>query len=284
MLTLDHLGYAAATLPPLREAFTKLGFALTAPRELQAVAADGRPRSLGQQSCHAVFAHGYLEFTAVADAGPTHHLAPWLAATPRVAILALGCEDAEVARASASARGVALGPVADAVREVDYGARAGTARFRWCALPAADTPESLVCLVQHRDALRVFQPEVQRHPNGARALAGLEWHLPTAQFARALERYAALLGVSARRDTDDAWRFSLGYESIVLRLASKATAATATVVIEVADLALARACLQRNGVRYAECDAGLEIAAESAGGAAMRLAVVYPRDSQNLGK
>jgi hypothetical protein len=286
MLKLDHLGYVAGSLPPLRAAFTKLGFALTVPRELQAVAADGQPRSLGQQSCHAVFAHGYLEFTAVANAGPTHHLAPWLIATPRVAILALGCEDAAAARTAAEGRGVAVGPVADAVREVDYGALAGPARFRWCALPDADTPESLVCFVEHRDAERVFQSDVQRHPNGARALVGLEWCFAATEFDLALARYAALLGVVATRETADTWRFALGRESIVLRRASKAmpTACAAKVVIDVADLAPARECLQRNGVPYAESDAGLEIAAESAGGAAMRLAVVYPRDSQIAGK
>ena len=286
MLELDHLGYAAGSLPPLRAAFTNLGFALTAPRELQAVAEDGRPRSLGQQSCHAVFARGYLEFTAVANAGSTHHLAPWLGATPRVAILALGCDDADTARSAAAARGVALGPVADAVRDVDYGALAGPARFRWCALDATDTPESLVCLVQHRDAARVFQREVQRHPNGARALVGIEWRIPAAEFDRTLARYAALLGVAAIRDADDVWRFALGRESIVLRRwsTSSPVAQAARVVIDVADLAVARTCLQHNGVLFSESDAGLEIDADSAGGAAMRLAVVYPRDSQITGK
>ena len=174
-----------------------------------------------------------------------------------------------------------LGPVADAVREVDYGALAGPARFRWCALDATDTPESLVCVVQHRDAERVFQREVQQHPNGARALVGIEWRIPAAEFDRTLARYAALLGVAARRDADDVWRFALGRESIVLRRSSTGVPVTqaARVVIDVADLDVARACLQRNGVPYSESDAGLEIAAESAGGAAMRLAVVYPRDS-----
>jgi hypothetical protein len=61
-------------------------------------------------------------------------------------------------------------------------------------------------------------------------------------------------------------------------------AQAARVVIDVADLAVARTCLQNNGVRYSESDAGLEIDADSAGGAAMRLAVVYPRDSQIAGK
>ena len=55
-------------------------------------------------------------------------------------------------------------------------------------------------------------------------------------------------------------------------------------MIDVADLAVARTCLQHNGVLFSESDAGLEIDADSAGGAAMRLAVVYPRDSQITGK
>lgn len=295
-ISLDHVGYAAASLDALQRAFLRLGFAPTTPHELQAVAADGRPRSLAQTSCHAVFEQGYLEFTAVAPVTPTHHLAPWLDVMPRPVILAFGCDDAESTRNASAARGVQVGAVQEAERNVDYGALAGPARFSWYALPATLTPEALCCFVQHRNAERIFQPEVQTHPNGARALLAVEWSVPSARLESMRARYAAMLGVAPQPCGAQAWRFDLhaaaasrrATTALVLRATDAAAPAAdryaATVVIGVSDLSRARQCLRVAGVVCSESAQGVEIAAQEAAGAALRLVVVYPRDSQISGK
>lgn len=279
--TLDHVGFAAPALESLCCAFESLGFAVTAPRGLHHAGATSGADAIAQRSSHAVFERGYLEFTAVSSGAPTHHLAAWVAEDPRPVIVAFGCADAVHAREMVAARGIALGAVAEAERKVEYGAHAGLARFRWSALPAAATPESLLCLVEHRDAMRIFQPEVQRHANGAVRLLGLEWQVPNAQFAVTRARYGALLGASpVSRSVDGAACFELSGGTRVILRANACARYVATVVIGVIDLVHARACLRLAGVAYAEVDEGIEIAAPLAGGAALRLAVMYPRGSR----
>lgn len=281
VLTLDHVGYVDRSLQHLQDRFTRLGFALTTPRALQAPDAAGSVRDLGQTSCHAVFKTGYLEFTAVHAPTPDHHLAPWLHGLPRLAILALGSGDADESRARAAAQGLAVGAVAEASRRIEYGARHGTARFRWWAVEATDSPEALVCVVQHRDADLVFQPEVQTHPNGAQGLVAIEWTLPESGYAAALDAYARLCALAPERQADGSVQFPLQGGRLRLR---RGAALACAMDIAVDDLERARDCLQRGAVPFTQTGEALEIAAEAAGGAALRLRVVYPRDSQIQGK
>jgi len=281
VLTLDHVGYVDRSLQRLQDRYTRLGFALTTPRALQTPDAAGGVRDLGQTSCHAVFKTGSLELTAVHAPTPDHHLAPWLHGLPRLAILAFGSSDANESQARAAAQGLAVGAVAEASRRIEYGARRGTARFRWWAVDAADSPEALVCVVQHRDADLVFQPEVQTHPNGAQGLFALEWTLPESRYAAALDVYARLCALAPERQADGSVQFLLQGGRLRLR---RGAAFACAVVIGVDDLERARECLQRGAVPHTQTTEELEIGAEAAGGAALRLRVVYPRESQILGK
>src|SRR5512137_1618137 len=138
---LDHVGIVGAALPPLREAWRRLGFAPTEPRPLSGRAADGRTVALGQHSCHAVFAGGYVELTAVDSAIASHHLDPWRRRGAGAWIVAFGADDADAAWARAAAAGLPVTPVMEATRAIDYGARHGDARFRWFMLEPAASPE-----------------------------------------------------------------------------------------------------------------------------------------------
>ena len=62
-------------------------------------------------------------------------------------------------------------------------------------LGAASTPEALVCFVRNERPELIFQPEVQRHPNGARSLDSviIRSNEPEATAAR----YASYTGSTA---------------------------------------------------------------------------------------
>lgn len=195
---LDHVGVVGRDMDALLAAYRRLGFEPTQPRPI--LRRDGRSSDavpLGQSGAHLVFASGYVELAAVHTRSPAHHLAPWLGHGPGLHILALGTEDAQATHSRCEERGLQPLPLARASREIGYGERHGEARFEWFMLPPASTPEGLLCMVRHLTPELVFQPAVQRHPNGASTLAGV--YLVTPRPAEVARRLADMAGVRARQ-------------------------------------------------------------------------------------
>ena len=189
---LDHVGLVATDLSALRAAWARLGFAPTEPKPLLGRdPATGASVPLGQESCHVVLDGGYVELTAVA-AGVRNHLDPWRVRGPGLHILALGTADAPAERARQAAAGLAVTPVMHASRAIEYGERHGAAEFAWFMLDVAQSPELLVCTVEHRTPALVFQPTVQRQPNGATALESVL--LVVADPVREAGRFHGLFG------------------------------------------------------------------------------------------
>ena len=87
-------------------------------------------------------------------------------------IVAYGSKDLRSWRAQCSEPGVS--EVMTASRVIEYGERRGDARFLWCMRDPARTPAALECVVEHLTPELVFQPAVQRHRNGAKALCGVQ--------------------------------------------------------------------------------------------------------------
>ena len=176
MLSLDHLGLVGSSIGPLRQTWLDRGFCVTEPEALMALdPCTGQRVPLGQQSCHIIFERGYLELTAVDTVTPEHHLYPWIGGPQThgdatLAIIAIGADDIDGVHARLAEAGLPVGTLAQASRPIHYGTRRGDALFRWFMLSAASTPESLVCFVRNERPELIFQPEVQQHPNGARAL------------------------------------------------------------------------------------------------------------------
>lgn len=193
--TLDHVGFVGDDLGRLVEAMRRLGFATTPPRELQRESpAGGAPVSLHQSSCHAVLRQGYLEFSAVSTEDPAHHLAAYRARGTGLHILALGSADPDADWRRCRDAGLPCSEPAFASRAIEYGARHGTARFRWFMLAPEAAPEGLLCFARNLTPELVFQPEVSVHPNGAQALLEVLIQAPAPD---ALEpRFRALLGVA----------------------------------------------------------------------------------------
>ena len=195
-LPVDHLGIAARHLPPLLQAYTRLGFRVTRPDVLAARNAGGQLVELGQHSAHIIFADTYLELTAVPGALRGHHLEHYLKRFNGLHILALKTCDAAASHARLRQTPLPPLPLQRAARQVDYRigdrGRAGEARFSWFQLAPEAFPEGLVCYVQHHTRDIVFQSAVMDHPNGAVGLAGCNIITSTPQAAR--ERFEPLAG------------------------------------------------------------------------------------------
>jgi hypothetical protein len=283
--TLDHAGLVGAELAPLVEAMQRLGFSTTEPKLLMRTdPASGVAVSLRQQSCHVVFATGYVELSAVLTDDPAHHLAAYRVRGEGLHILALGSADPDADWRRCSAAGLPCSAPAGASRRIDYGTRHGEARFRWFMLQPAASPEGLLCLVRNETPELVFQPEVSRHANGAEALCELVVH------ARDPAATAARLGVSTGVEplsleggTAQGLRLPLeggGHLEVLsstalqARFGAEAAGALpadrfAALQVRVQDLAVTAALLARNAVPFTRRGPELVVPPAAAGGAIM---------------
>ena len=196
MTSLDHVGFVAPQLAPLRASMRALGFTLTEPRELRRTdPVTGASVSLQQWSCHAVFEQGYVELTAVENDDPGHHLAAYLQRGAGLHILALGSARIGAEHARCAAAGIATTAPARATRRIEYGERHGDAAFEWFMFAPAEAPEGLVCYAHNLTPELVYQRSVQQHANGAVALEEVVVTVPQPPAAAA--RYERLLGLPA---------------------------------------------------------------------------------------
>jgi hypothetical protein len=281
--SLDHAGFVGADLAHLVAAMQRLGFATTPPQALMRTdPASGAAVPLHQQSCHAVFAQGYLEFSAVLTEDPAHHLAAYRARGEGLHIVALGSADPDADWRRCTAAGLPCSAPAGASRRIDYGTRHGEARFRWFMLQPEASPEGLLCLVRNETPGLVFQPEVSRHPNGAEALCELVVHAtdPAATAAR----LAIATGIDPQLSgagAGDALQFALEGGASLTLLSSRALHARfgadaagqappdrfAALQVRVSALSGVAALLTQNAVAFSRRGPELVVAPAAAGGA-----------------
>jgi hypothetical protein len=275
---LDHVGYVAHALTALRDEMLQLGFAPTEPRELLAIDASTRaPRPLGQRSCHAVFERGYIELTSVDAPSPSHHLATWLARGAGLHILALGSERIAAEQARCAAAGLDVTAPAQATRRIEYGERHGDARFEWFMFAPGESPEGLLCYAHNLTPELVYQPSVQRHPNGALELC--EVVVRCADLPTAAGHWQRRLGFAPHLAAGGA-RFELGGGAVTLcdaarcveRFGPLATAVPgddrfAGAVVRVRDLDHCERLLREAGVDPLRRSGRLVVRLQSAGGA-----------------
>lgn len=251
--SLDHVGFVGSDLGAMRRTFVQLGFSPTEPRPLmRRDSASGALVPLDQWSCHLVFERGYIELSSVQASDATHHLSAYRAREPQLQILALATDALHIARDQVVSAGLRASEAQWAAREIAYGSRRGEARFHWFMLDPADSPEGLVCFVHNATPELVYQPEIQRHPIGARALTALAVVLPTraaaesasARFARLQPRAGA--AASGRLLVLD---MEAAVEVFGASIRS-ATGAFAAIAVEVADIEAAAALLRRHDVPF----------------------------------
>ncbi len=280
-LSLDHVGYVGRDMAALRGAMQRLGFSCTEPRPLLRAAEEGgAPQSLQQESCHVVLGTGYLELSAVLTDDPKHHLAAYRARGTGLHILALGTQEVDAVEALCRAAGLPVTHASDATRHIDYGTRHGAARFRWFMLEPQAAPDGLVCVVRNDTPGLVYQPEVQRHANGALALEELA--LQVDDLDAACARYAALPGIGAPR-VGPAGAATLALDGGALWLATPGafaarfgdaaagleTARFGALRLRVASLAAATSLLRERGVAWQRRGAEVVVPAAEACGAVL---------------
>lgn len=263
-LQLDHIGFLTNSLEHSIAAWRRLGFSVTSPRVLwQTGGAEALPRSLGQSSAHVMFKHTYLEITAINDADPAHHLAPWRRVVEAPAILALTAAEPVTVQHDLRAAGHAVSAPGVALRHIEYGAHRGEARFEWFMWQYHESPEWLVCVLRHLTPELVFQSAVQEHANGALELSEVYQAVGPAPSA-GLRFASAADGVRLLSEGEfDEWLELDGTAAAV----NAATMARVALRVVVRDIAVARAGLQAAGVAWAQTAQGLRIAPEDAGGA-----------------
>ena len=161
---LDHAVIAVRDLDAARETFTRMGFCL-APRGLHSTGSSNHNIMLGQD---------YIELLAVPQPNPLQaYYHEFLRHQEGLAALALTGTDAQAALPALTRHGFEPSVPRDFSRKVESGSRTGTARFRLTNLAAHTTPGALVFICQHFTRELVWLPELQRHANGATALAAV---------------------------------------------------------------------------------------------------------------
>jgi len=255
-VALDHLGVASRDVDQLVALYSNLGFLVTPTQELMATDDRGSTRGLGQQSSHVMFPGNYLELTGVPGDLQGHHLAPYLTKFSGLHILALATKDASAEHQAMASRGVGVGPLQLAQREVIYG-KQGTARFRWYQAAASELRSALVCVVEQLTPEVVFQDEVSRHPNTAVGISRIVY------FSREPDSLAAQLsfiGTASGVGLEIVDELDMAEDSI------QCPEYMAAIEFSVGSLDRVRRCLDDNGVAHQRGAGVISVPGKLAGG------------------
>ncbi len=194
-INLDHIGWWVDDLSAVGDAFAGQGFTVTDSASLLTGDVDGHPQDEGQRSSHIMFQNTYLELTTVVGEVVPSHLSQYQGGSG-LKIVALNCADATTQHQALSQLGWDLVDPGHSERRLSYGNNpTDPVRFRWFMATPTQFPEVLVCVVQHLDRERLFDPSVTSHANGAQDLA--EVLMLTADPATSLSRYRPLEAVGA---------------------------------------------------------------------------------------
>ncbi len=187
MLSLDHGLIFVTDLGAAATEYHRLGFVLT-PR--------GHHPKMGTANHTIMFERDYLELITVLTRRSANER--WAAILDRgdgLGSMALGTTDARAIAEALRSRGIAVPEVVDFERPVALGAETVAARFSVAHLPPEASPALPAFFCQHHTPEFVWLPSHQRHPNGARGVAGLVIVHDDPESASA--GYARLLGRAA---------------------------------------------------------------------------------------
>ena len=188
-INLDHIGWWVDDIEASTREFEGRGFTVTRPASLLTGAATQSPQDEGQLSSHVMFQNTYLELTTVIGDSIPPHLLEYRDGSS-LKIIAFGCADADTKYNALLNLGWDVVAPGHSQRELGYGDRTAPVRFRWFMAAPSQFPEVLVCVVQHLDRERLFDPVVSAHANGVRELT--EVMLLTDDPQTALARYRPL--------------------------------------------------------------------------------------------
>lgn len=170
-LTLDHVGCVVRDLGAGAARWERMGFTLS-PESRQRGAVPGQPGMHPWASANrcAIFETGYLELIGLVDPAAHNPWEKFLGRFEGLHLLALRCANADAAYAALKDRAPFLDPPVARERRLLVDGTERTMRFRNIFSRDADCPEGRYIVIEHQTPEYLWQPALQRHENGARAL------------------------------------------------------------------------------------------------------------------
>jgi len=260
-LELDHVGVAVRDLDAGRDAYERLGFALT-PRSFHSGARTpgGPVEPWGSGNHCAMFEDGYLEIIGITDPDRYSSATALLDRYEGAHIVAIGDDDADAAYEILSQRLPGVRPAARLQREAPFGpdgAETRLAAFRNIHLEPDAFPEAKLIFIEHLTRDVLWQPHLLSHPNGVVGLVGAA--LCVADPAATCARLAALFAQAPEDVMPGVSIFALARGSVYVMdeaglqgwapgVAPPCLPWVASFGMIVRDLAATRALLEGNGV------------------------------------
>ena len=211
---LDHVGVAISNLDRGREAYTRLGFRLTARSFHSGSRSAGAPvEAWGSGNHCAMFREGYLEIIGLTDASMYSSVKDMVARYEGLHIVAIGCANADAAFAEFQKTGAPVEAPRALERDAAFGPadkETRRAKFRNMYVDRQKFIEGRFIFIEHvtRDVL--WQPHLLSHPNGALGIEAVYFVVAdpeaTAQkfaplFSDRIERFAGVVKLALDRGT-----------------------------------------------------------------------------------
>jgi catechol 2,3-dioxygenase-like lactoylglutathione lyase family enzyme len=281
---LDHVGVAVTSLDRGREAFSRLGFQLTARSFHSGAVSAGAPVTPWGSGNHcAMFRQGYLEIIGLTDAAIYSSVKDMVARYEGLHIVAIGIGDADAAFAEFQKAGAPVEAPRALERDAPYGPgnrEMRRAKFRNMYVERNNFTEGRFIFIEHLTRDVLWQPHLLNHPNGALGIDAVYFVVSDPEatarkfaplFSGKIERFPGVVKLTLDRGTlwlteEKAWRMRVpgGFVPPV--------PSPAGFGVRVESIDATRKYLEANGVRvHAGMNAShLWVAPEDACGAAIQ--------------
>ena len=198
---LDHVGLFVPDMARAARAMEQLGFALTPYTPQRHTLATGELAPTGTANRLAILQEGYIELlTAVGDTPLSDQMRRAIARYAGAHLIAFGSADAEATHARLAAEGFDPLPLVRLQRGAATPEGERLARFSVVRVPPDRMPEGRMQFCRHHTPELVWQPQHQRHPNGAHSLTDILLCVDdVGEAAARYGRFLGLAGAGARR-------------------------------------------------------------------------------------
>ena len=210
-LVLDHIGVGVRDLDRGREAYARLGFALT-PRSVHrgSLTPGGPVVAWGSANHCAMFDEGYLEIIGPSPPDATGSIRDMVERYEGAHIVAIGCEDSQKIYEAFSVLGLPVQPPRLLERDAPYGVAGDETRpasFRNAMFDPAVFDEGWLFYIQHLTPDVLWQPHQLAQPNGVVALREIYFCAPGAEAVAA--KFAPMLRSVPEKHGPGDWRLPL---------------------------------------------------------------------------
>ena len=210
-LVLDHIGVGVRDLDRGREAYARLGFALT-PRSVHrgSLTPGGPVVAWGSANHCAMFDQGYLEIIGPSPPDATGSIRDMVERYEGAHIVAIGCEDSQKIYEAFSVLGLPVQPPRLLERDAPYGVAGDETRpasFRNAMFDPTVFDEGWLFYIQHLTPDVLWQPHQLAQPNGVVALREIYFCAPGAEAVAA--KFAPMLRSVPEKHGPGDWRLPL---------------------------------------------------------------------------